>query len=521
MNETVEENGDVRLIPEALPKEFKGIDMGLAIFMPLIGFLFWNWIAFSNLGLSIACFAAVFCLSVGFYMKKSGFSQTKRSIPYLFLTMISALQFGIFDNQFLKFFNLLFLLLIAVYWICVTTKRRLEGRLSGYVLWDILSQLFFVPFSNFSCLFAGFKRIGMKSQRGRTFFIGLLGLFIFAPILIWVIQLLMDADAIFELLIGKMSFFLSHHFLIYIVQFLLGIPVSCYLYGLFYGNVTGRYASGMSVKSVQNYIVEFRIVPKVAVFAGMTALNGIYILFFLSQGAYLLSAFDNILPQSMTYAEYARRGFFELCTISGINLVVICIAYLITQRKELNVTVQKQKERISGLRAEAAALSVLTLLLIVTGLSKMVMYIHFYGLTLLRVYTTWFMILLFVFFCIILLRQFLCFPAAKTMVVSFIVCFLILGFGNMDGQIAKYNIERYQEGTLEHLDLKSFYRLSSASAPYLHDLYLETDNLVLKRQITKILRTQIGEEKTCKDMTLQDFNYQRYRAKKLIDELGI
>ena len=50
----------------------------------------------------------------------------------------------------------------------------------------------------------------------------------------------------------------------------------------------------------------------------------------------------------MTYAEYARRGFFELCTVSGINLGVIGAAHLIVKRDKIKI-----------LKAETAALCIL------------------------------------------------------------------------------------------------------------------------------------------------------------------
>ncbi|WP_324824951.1 DUF4173 domain-containing protein [Sinanaerobacter sp. ZZT-01] len=528
MDEILKVKEEVRVLTEVKPKKFEGKDIGFALFMPVIGFLYWHWIGFSDLGLSVTCFVLLFCLSVGLYMYKSGFPQTKQSIPYLILTLISALPFFLFDNLFLKLLNVLFVTILAVYWVCVTTKRRLEGRLSVYILWDLITQFFFIPFSNFTCQFAGLKQMGKKSQRGRNLFMAALGLLFFTPILIWVMQLLMNADAVFEAMIGKLSFTFFNHFLNYLVQFLLGIPVSCYLYGLLYGDATGRSLEEYSTESVKESILLFQFAPSAAIFTALTALNAIYLLFFFSQGTYLLSAFDNILPQSMTYAEYARRGFFELCTVSGINLMTIAVAYLIMKRSTSDEAVKgeetkKDKENRSGLglKIEISILSVFTLLLILTAISKMGMYIHYYGLTLLRVYTTWFMILLFAFFCIILLRQFIRFEAGKAMVISFIVCFLILSFGNVDGQIAKYNIERYQQGTLERLDIASFYRLSSATAPYLSDLYLKEEDTRVKWQIRKILMNQPWDSQKGYKLTLQNYNYQLEQARKEFEKLGI
>ena len=96
----------------------------------------------------------------------------------------------------------------------------------------------------------------------------------------------------------------------------------------------------------------------------------------------------------MTYAEYARHGFFELCAVTAINLAVIFAAKLLSQ-----------EGRGKLLRIEVILLSVFTLALTVIDLSKMVLYIQSYGLTRLRIYTSIFMVFLFIVFLIILLRQ--------------------------------------------------------------------------------------------------------------------
>ncbi len=519
--------GEVWMLAAPKPKKFEGQDVVFAVFMLVIGFLYWNWIGFSSLGLSVACFMLLFCLSAGGYLHKSGYPQTKESIFYLAVLFISSIPFFLFDNSALKFLDLIFVSIVFVYWICVTTQRRIEKKLSAYLLWDLAMQFFFVPFSNFTCQFAGFAQIGKKSKKGKNILTSLLGLLIFLPILIWVIQLLMDADAVFETMIGRLSFSVSRNFTDYVVQVLLGIPVSCYLYGLIYGDATGRYTGEHSIASVKEAVSSFQFAPRAAIFTALSALNAVYLLFFFSQGKYLLSAFGNALPYSMTYAEYARRGFFELCTVAGINLVTIAAAYLIMKRKETtpedgNEAQDSQKEKKQsdwGLRMETAVLSIFTLLLIITGISKMGMYIHYYGLTLLRVYTTWFMIVLLTFFCIILIRQFIRFEAGKTMALSFIVLFLLLSFGNVDGQIAKYNIARYQQGTLEKLDIASFYRLSAATVPYLSDLYTETEDPKLKRQVQRILINQPWREE--RKITLQNYNYQMDQAQEKIDALNL
>jgi len=234
-------------------------------------------------------------------------------------------------------------------------------------------------------------------------------------------------------------------------------------------------------------------------------LNLVFSVYFLSQLTYLFSAFNNRLPELMTYAEYARRGFFELCTVAGINLAVIAAAHLIVQREKVRV-----------LRAETTALCLFTLLLILTALSKMVMYIQTYGLTQLRVYTTWFMLVLFLIFAVTVVRQFKQFNAARVMLLGFVILFLVLSYGNIDGRIAAYNINRYQNGTLEQLDVQALSCLSDAAVPYLYNLYQATTDPVLKAQLQAAITKTSGDEPMLTPQeTFRDFNFQRQTAEKI------
>ena len=124
-----------------------------------------------------------------------------------------------------------------------------------------------------------------------------------------------------------------------------------------------------------------------------------------------------------------------------------------------------------------------TLLLIATALSKMVLYIQQYGLTLLRVYTSWFMVLLFVVFSIVIVAQFRTINLAKALVIAFSACFLILCYSNVDGLIARYNIDRYMDGTLNAVDLSALYTTPEASFPYVKALYQQTDDPDLREEI--------------------------------------
>lgn len=486
---------------------FTAADIVLAFSMLLCGFLYWNLINVISLGLGVTLFAFILCTVTLAYFKTAGLRQSKESLVYLGILVLSAVNFTIFDGVFIKALNFIFLSISFVYWVCVSAGTRLENRISLYFLSDMLRQLIIIPFSNFTGCFSGIKQVFVKYNKGKGVLGGIIGILFFLPVLILVITLLTDADAAFESLIDRIQFTLSENVLEVIRDLILGLPVACYLYGLLFGN---RYKKGIgntSLEYVDAHVKAFRFAPDVTVYSALTALNLVYVVFFLAQASYLFSAFGDSLPQTMTYAEYARRGFFELCAVSGINLAVIAAAHLIVKRDKIKI-----------LHGETAALCIFTLALIATAMSKMGLYISYYGLTRLRVYTSWFMIVLILLFIIILLRQFKSFQGTRIAAAACICLFLSLCYSNVDGLIAKYNIDRYQSGTLETLDVSAFEELSDGAVPHLYELYRETGDPVMKADLEKVMKRSFNSYYVERD-GFQDFNFQSYKAEQIRNKI--
>lgn len=492
--------------------QFSAADIVLAFVMLLCGFLYWNLIELDSLGLGVTLFAAAICTVTAVYFKSAGLRQSRESLIVEGIMILSAANFVLFDGEPIKALNFIFLSLCFVYWVCLSAGTRLTEKLSLFICGDLFRQLIVIPFANFAGCFVGIRQVFTKNERGKNVLGGIFGVLFFLPVLLLVTTLLTDADAAFESLVGRLQFSLSENVLLYLGDFILGLPVACYLYGLLYGNRYKRGAESITQASIGQKAQALRVVPDVAAYSALTALNLIYLVFFLAQAGYLFAAFQNSLPQSMTYAEYARRGFFELCAVSTINLAVIAAAHLIAKREKRKV-----------LRGETAALCLFTLALIATAMSKMGMYINYYGLTQLRVYTSWFMIVLFLIFIIVLVSRFRSLPGTRIAAVGCICLFLALCYGNVDGMIAKYNIERYQAGTLQELDTDAFYALSDGAVPYLYDLYLDTNEAQLKAELKAIIdppycNSSIGgdsaENSRDRDdrVNFRDFNLQTYRA---------
>lgn len=507
---------------KAEPIVFTKKDYFFALSMLVIGFLYWNLIMAAGPGAGVTIFAAIFCTSAGLYLKLNGIHQTKESIICLVVVILSAANFPLFDNNFVKALNFIFLSVSSVYWICLLTNRRIEGRIAVSFIGDMFNQLAVVPFSNLNCCLSGiFKGIG-KGKRSRGFLGALIGLVISLPVLFVVTSLLIDADAAFEQLIGNIRFTVSERLFEYIIQIIFGIPVASYLFGLIYGDLKKRHTDHITMNTVSTKKKSLQFAPGVTVYSALTALNAIYLLFFLSQTAYLFSAFENRLPEAMTYAEYARRGFFELCMVAGINLFVIVIAHLITSRsKRQDENASDNTKPINDipkpLKTETVLICIFTIMLIVTAISKMAMYIEFYGLTQLRVYATWFMVLLLFTFVIVGARQFKDFNGFKIVLIFFVIFFMSLCYGNIDGFIAKYNIDRYSQGTLETIDVDALSGLSDAAVPYMYDLYQKTGDEGLKNSLKSeiIDDYEWGAAQGPENETFREFNLQKYNADKI------
>ena len=171
-----------------------------------------------------------------------------------------------------------------------------------------------------------------------------------------------------------------------------------------------------------------------------------------------MACFVGELPAQTVYSEYARDGFFQLCTVSVINFVMLAAVSLFTARKG---------ERPSGIqRVLTVSLSVETLILISTAVAKMVMYIDCYGLTPNRVYASWLMVVLAVIFVLIIVQQ--CVHKLKLIpagITACVILFALLSFSNVDALIARYNVSRYLEGSLSEIDVVAMEELGDSAVP--------------------------------------------------------
>jgi hypothetical protein len=169
----------------------------------------------------------------------------------------------------------------------------------------------------------------------------------------------------------------------------------------------------------------------------------------------------------MTYAEYARRGFFELLAVACLSLGLLCGLAVVTPRVEI------RQRRAFG--AACAAMIALVLGLLASAFQRMLLYEQAYGYTELRVYTHSFMIwlaLVLGLFLLALLREK---PQLFTFggFASALIYLAVLNIANPDAVIVRENIGRLSAPQAqasradEQVDAEYLTRLSADATPAL------------------------------------------------------
>lgn len=462
------------ILNEEQVSKFNTLDSIYAYVLLLMGlgfiqFVVWNFTGF---------FTTIYFISLSvislIFMKKMQYNLKRNHWIQFILILVFSLVFSITANLFVKFLNTLFLILSGTYW--VYSVCREQDTIGRYFFFDFIKAIFIVPFRGFSKAPKVISSTSSNSKHFNNIKLIAIGLMITIPVTFIVAGLLISADSGVERMLIFLFGGIHENVITTLIKIFMGIPVAFYLFGMLYTNTNKDKEEKSKLEDCEQTMYSLRVVPNTIMYSSVTPICILYIMFFVSQLQYFVSAFRGTLPSEYSFAEYARRGFFELCAISIINLAILIIINLISKKTG--------KEKPLLLKMYSIIISVFTLLIIVTALSKMIMYISEYGLTPLRVYTSWFMILLFIVFTLIIIKQiYYDLMVARYLVISFIILFGILCFSRVDGIISWYNIEMYEQGRLEHLDMEALCNLSDDGLVYVLEKGLDTKDYLENREM--------------------------------------
>ena len=278
------------------------------------------------------------------------------------------------------------------------------------------------------------------------------GVLLAAPLLLLFGALLVAADAVFERLIIDIFGFdlaqvISHLFLICSFAWITA--------GLLWAGLMARVPETLTIPRPR--VVSLGIV-EVGMVLGL--LDLMFLTFVVIQIRYLFGGAGRVAATAgLSYAEYARHGFFELVTVTALALPLLLIAHWLLR------TENQAHERL--FKALAGIMIGLLFVIVASALQRMYLYQQEFGLTELRLYTTIFMLWIstvLIWFVLTVLRDRRERFAFGALIAGFAAIFAINAM-NPDALIASTNIDRMEEG--KRFDANYLITLSADAVPVL------------------------------------------------------
>ncbi|MEX1112649.1 MAG: DUF4173 domain-containing protein [Candidatus Andersenbacteria bacterium] len=418
------------------------------------------------------------------------------------LIVFFALMPSIRDNPFLTFLNL-----AATFGLLMVLAHETTGTPTFLMrLRDYLLLITAVPLRMLGRAVSTVALVGQiqSSVKHRDVWLRVLkGTILAVPILIIFAVLFSQADLAFSQFIkGFVDITISERTLQYLTLLLVAfVAALSWLSYIFFPKTQSelvRKQSDPKAQSGRNI--------EVMVFLGLIA--ALFLVFTGFQITYLFGGEANIINAGFTYAEYARRGFWELLAVALISLLV-----LLASEKYAGVETKKDKRFLIP-----ALLLIGEVGIVIASASKRLsLYIDAYGMTILRFYVAAFLILLLVLFVLLAIKfialkreQFFLFGSLLAVATFLITVNLV----NPDAFILRFNLERYSQ--TGKLDPSYIRELSADAEPWKITMYQQLDGED-KEVVRELLQKQ--KDKLEKSSTnWQSANLSRARALKLLQE---
>ena len=331
-----------------------------------------------------------------------------------------------------------------------------------------------------------------------------IGLIISTPLLIIVIALLAAADTVFQNLIANILKPLESIGSIPFAQRLGAIGIiTMLLFG--YLAVVLKVKVEKASESVRRDIGSWDAIIVATV---LVMVNAVYILFCVIQFTYLFGGEANIrsIPD-YTYAEYARRGFFELIIVTVINLSILLIGLYFTKN-------DGKLDRV--VRVLRCLLVLCTAIMLYSAHLRLKLYEEAYGYTYARIFAHTFIGFLFILFMLTLYKLWRKeLSLVKAFAVAALFTYTVLNYVNVDAIIARNNVDRYFK--TDKIDLAYLQELSYDAIPELTRLRVAGDGDMAAKQMAVFLHDKETELRS--ESPWQSYNLSKLRAKRALSQI--
>lgn len=470
---------------------------------------FWLLIAMAVCSVLIVDFALYGGLNLGFGLMSmciivlsTVYLRKKKHGPYctclLVLNLIIAASFLRSDDGLVKFVMLCFLLLSGNLHLSLLSGQNRRKSSDITSLLDAPRAFFYLGFGQMGNAMGGLndtrKNAGTAVKKNMAV---LTGLAIAVPVLAILIPLLMKADAAFEGLLNLLPHFdLSEA----IIALMFGLPLACVLY-------TRNTALKHKPKEAPSFWAPRRFNP-LTVNTVLIMVCLLYLVYLISQLAYFVGGFSGILPEDFTLAQYARRGFFEMAWLAAINLGIMTVSVGLTEKTDGCTPLLT--------RLLCLFVGIVTLFFTVAASAKMLLYIDSFGLTRLRLLTE--VIMIFIALTVIFVAIWLFKPKFAYMKAVLLTALLMgscVAWADVDTVVAAYNVNAYQTGQLETIDVSHLSTLGDGAVPYIEKLAKDPNQDISQRALRALVN--YGSD----DVDLRSFNIASSIAEDILEKYRV
>ena len=314
----------------------------------------------------------------------------------------------------------------------------------------------------------------------------IIGLAITVPLLCVILPLLASSDAVFSNVLDSIFSFDINEDFINIIFITFFIFLFGYMLIKRFYHKSDWLTKDVTDKRTHNPMVAITISAVLLIF---------YVIYSGIQIIYLFLGFGE-LPKGYTYAEYAHEGFFQLVFVCLINLALVLIC-------------RKYSKDNKVLKIMLTTICACTYVMLLSSAYRMILYISVYGLTFLRVYVLWALIVIaLVMAGTIAYIFFENMPFVRYSALVVVITWSVFAFSYPDRYIASYNLEN----SLDQRYVACSLSYDAAPVVAQHRASLEKEGVHDDHNLWTHYRSR-NENHSSHDNDFRKFNFSEYNAR--------
>lgn len=463
----------------------------LAIYTAVYAILY-TFFLYKNLrGITFPLFTIATLVLIFLCTKEFSLKWKKSSIVISVFTVLISISQPLTDKTFIHFFNVLFVYSMLIYIaLCqfAFTNNWTFGQTVGNIFKTFFNSIanFFAPLKDLKLYQQSLKSADSQEKKKFPWLTVICTILATLPVLLIVTLMLSSADDVFSKM-WKDFFNFTLPDMQWVKILFLAVVVFLFAYGMFAYLL--RFPFSGEAKEKRSFS------PVIAITAGVM-FDFIYIIFSVIQIFYLfIGKFD--LPAGVSYAQYARKGFFTLLVVCIFNFIIVLIG---------NCFFSTNK----ALKIVLTVMSLCTYIMTASSAFRMILYIRYYYFTFLRVLVLWALTVIAVLFVGVLISiwktKFNIFRYSLSVV---LIAYTLLAFSHTDYFVVKWN--------LSEVEKESSFFLADGYDDFeymIYDTCLDSAPLVFNEEALYKYKSiyYAHHQNLNEDMSLRTFNFSVYTA---------